>query len=349
MFSSRVSFVRRIGVVALVSFLFFATPSAQGHEKWFHDSAGQPTCWCALGTARPLIAIAVVLVLTLIGFVGWRWRGKRDLIPGPRQFGSTAAGRSTFYAAVPALVAVHLAVPLLAMGMTGKLLSPNNVLTGSSRYLLGLAEIACAVAFFYGVLTRLAAVALLLIWLVGFPLAGWEPMAENFHYVGFAAFFYFCGRGPYAVDRLMFPRLEPPVHLLKYGLPCLRVAVGLGLAFVAFTEKLANPALAAAFLQEHALNFTARLHIPMCDATFALCCGAVELLVGLWIALGIFPRTIILIAFIPFNMSLTIFHGVELIGHLPFYGALALLVLWTPDVEEENIWTRALGAMAVPH
>ena len=207
---------------------------------------------------------------------------------------------------------------------------------------------ACALAFFYGALTRVAAIVLAAIWLGGFWLAGWEPMAENLYFIGFAAFFYLCGRGPYSVDRLLFPRLEPPPALARHGIPCLRVAVGLSLAFVAFTEKLANPGLAAAFLREHPVNFTARLHIPMCDATFALWCGGIELLVGLWVALNLFPRTIILIAFIPFNMSLAIFHWQELVGHLPFYGALALFVLWTPETAEDKLWTRALAGAGAP-
>ena len=165
-------------------------------------------------------------------------------------------------------------------------------------------------------------------------------MCENLHYLGFAAFFFFTGRGPWAVDRLLFPRFEPPESLMRLAMPSLRVAVGLSLAFVAFTEKLANPVLASSFLRQHAVNFTPYLHIPMCDATFSLICGGIELLVGLWIALGIFPRAIILIAFIPFNMSLTVFHWAELVGHLPFYGALAALLVWTPEREDQLLWAR---------
>ena len=58
-----------------------------------------------------------------------------------------------------------------------------------------------------------------------------------------------------------------------------------------------------------------------------MCAGAVELLVGLWLTFGIFIRLIIVIAWFPFNLTLTHFNWVELIGHLPFYGLLAVLLV----------------------
>jgi uncharacterized membrane protein YphA (DoxX/SURF4 family) len=158
------------------------------------------------------------------------------------------------------------------------------------------------------------------------------------HYLGFAAFFYLTGRGPYAVDRLLFPRLEPPARLSLWAMPALRAMTGLGLATVAFTEKLANPALAKAFLQHYPLNFTPWLGIPLSDETFVLCAGATELLIGLCIAFGFFPRLVIVTAWLFINMTLTVFNWVELLGHLPLYGVMGILLVWTPDKEDEALW-----------
>jgi uncharacterized membrane protein YphA (DoxX/SURF4 family) len=331
------------GVTALLVTLLFSQ-RASAHEKWFQDGPVQPTCWCTLGSWRPLLAMGSMAILTLLGWSAWQWRKRRNLIPGPQYFGATPEGRAKFFGLVPALLGVHLAVPLMTMGILGTFFSPNNHLSGSWRFLLGLGQIGCALAFFYGAFTRAAAVALALLWLVGVPVFGWEAMCENLQYLGFAAFFYCNGRGPFAVDRLLFPRFEPSKTQMIWAMPCLRIAVGLSLAFVAFTEKLANPALAASFLTQHAVNFTPYIHLPMCDATFALVCGAIELLVGIWIALGIFPRTIILIAFIPFNLTLTIFHWFELVGHLPFYGALAALLVWSVEHEDRRLWVMGNAA-----
>lgn len=317
---------------------------ASAHEKWFHHGEAPPTCWCHVREGRTITAMAIVAALTIVGAILWRWRGRRDWAPGPRELGATPPGRQLFYAATPLFLAVHLSIPLLTLGISGSLFSPNNALSGGPRFFVALSEIACAIMLFYGACTRLAAALLGFLWILGFKLAGWEAMFENLHYIGFAAFFFLAGRGPYAIDRLVFPRLQPPRNLARWAMPCLRVAVGMSLAFVAFTEKLANPALAASFLQQHAVNFTSYIGWPMCDATFALVCGAIELLVGLWIMFGIFPRTIILIAFIPFNLTLAIFHWQELTGHLPFYGVLAVLLIWSGDEQDQRLWTAAVAA-----
>lgn len=89
--------------------------------------------------------------------------------------------------------------------------------------------------------------------------------------------------------------------------------------------------------------------IPLSDEVFVLCAGSVELLVGLWILLGIFPREIIVIAWIPINLTLTIFNWKELIGHLPIYGVLAVLLLWTPGQENRQLWLKGLreGSLAI--
>ena len=116
----------------------------------------------------------------------------------------------------------------------------------------------------------------------------------------------------------------------------------MGLMIVAFTEKLANPELARAFLQHHPLNFTAWLHIPMSDDLFMLCAGSTELLIGLCLIFGIFPRLIVASAWLLINMSLTVFNWVELVGHLPLYGVMAMLLVWTPQEEDQRLWTEGV-------
>jgi uncharacterized membrane protein YphA (DoxX/SURF4 family) len=125
-------------------------------------------------------------------------------------------------------------------------------------------------------------------------------------------------------------------------MPSVRIGLGLGLAVVAFTEKLANPALAKAFLEKYPLNFTGWLGIPMSDEVFMLCAGSTELLIGLCLMFGFFPRTIILTAWVFINMTLTIFDWVELVGHLPLYGSMAVLLVWTPSDEDQRLWVQGV-------
>jgi hypothetical protein len=117
-----------------------------------------------------------------------------DLIPGPPALGATEAGRARFYALVPCILGIHVGLPLIVLGIRGELFSPNNGLEGASRYWLGLAEIGVGLGLLYGALTRLVSGVLAGTWIVGMGLIGLEPMLENLHYLGFAAFFFPTGR-----------------------------------------------------------------------------------------------------------------------------------------------------------
>ena len=176
-----------------------------------------------------------------------------------------------FYGLAPAILGLHVAVPLLVYGVMGQLFTPNNEMHGAWRHFLGLAEAFVALCLFYGAATRAAALVLAGLWVAGMFVFSPEPMLESLHILGYAGFFYLAGRGPIAVDRLLFPRLEPPARLVPLAPVLLRIGLGGGLAIVGFTEKLANIPLAEAFLRQHPyINFTPALGIPMSDELFAL-------------------------------------------------------------------------------
>lgn len=332
-----------ITCAAVAGVLAASASPALAHEKWFQGTAGYPLRWDLFFQPLPLAFVAGVLLVTLAAGLLWRARG-RGFVPGPDAFGATEEPRAFFYGLIPLILGVHLAVPLLVNGLQGNLFSPDNELPGIWANLLGFAQTGVALALFYGAFTRVAAGVLAALWLVGFFLLGPQPMLDNTFYLGFAAFFFMAGRGPVSVDRLLLPRLEPPEHLARYAVSALRVGLGLSFIFVAFTEKLANLPLAYAFLERYPLNFTGALGVPLTDEVFVLCAGAVELLVGLWILFGIFPREIVLIALVPINLTLTIFNWTELIGHLPIYGVLAVLLLWGAGGKESSLWLRGLRA-----
>jgi hypothetical protein len=42
------------------------------------------------------------------------------------------------------------------------------------------------------------------------------------------------------------------------------------------------------------------------------------------------------------NMTLTIFDWVELAGHLPLYGVMGVLLIWTPTEEDQRLWLRGV-------
>lgn len=341
---------RLFSVVASAAVILGAAASpALAHGKWFHEGPGYELRWDLFFRPLPLAFVGTVLLATLAGALLWRARG-RGLLPGVEAFGATDERRAMLYGLVPLILGAHVAVPLLVNGVQGNLFSPDNELPGVWANFLGLAETFVALAIFYGAFTRVAAAGLAGLWAAGVFLVGLQPMLDNALYLGFAAFFFLAGRGPISVDRLLLPRLEPPERLMRWAMPALRVGLGTSLVVVAFTEKFANIPLAESFLREYPLNFTPALGVPLSDEVFALCAGSVELLVGLWLLLGIFPREVALVTLVPVNLTLTVFNWVELVGHLPVYGILAVLLLWEPGGRNLSLWVSGLraGPLRVP-
>jgi len=333
----------RIPISIVILLACFAGPTAAlAHEKWF--VSGEPPALAAGGffSVFCLSAVAVAGLITAVAAFFWRRRGQRDLIPGPERLGATDEGLARFYSWVPVVIGIHFAVPLLVLGVQGRLFSPNNVLAAPWNFILGTWQIAIALSFLYGGLTRLFAASLAVLWVVAGFVVGWETTFENLHYLGAAVFFFCKGRGPYSIDRMLFPALAPSPALAKHGLKMLRISIGAGFAFVAFTEKLANPTLAHTFLTQFQLNFTGATGFPLSNEAFIWCAGTTELLIGLFLAFGIFPRVIIIAAWGVINLTLTIFSWVELVGHLPIYGIMAVLLVWAPSEKTSRLMRRGI-------
>jgi len=59
--------------------------------------------------------------------------------------------------------------------------------------------------------------------------------------------------------------------------------------------------------------------------------GGIEVLFGLLLISGALPQACVLIAGIPFNATLWFFGANELMGHLPIYGAMLVLLVYGSD------------------
>jgi hypothetical protein len=47
-------------------------------------------------------------------------------------------------------------------------------------------------------------------------------------------------------------------------------------------------------------------------------------------------------AWVLINMTLTVFNWIELIGHLPRYGVMAILLVWTPHEDDHRLWVEGV-------
>ena len=105
-------------------------------REWFADAKGYPTQWEQIFRFPQIVGVLLALAVTIVLAVVWRRTGGRALLPGPEAFGATPGGRARFYALVPLILGIHVGVPLIVLGITGQLFSPNNPLSGPWLYVL---------------------------------------------------------------------------------------------------------------------------------------------------------------------------------------------------------------------
>lgn len=299
------------------------------HERWF-VSRQHPVDFSHLLTAQTAVPIAIALAATGVAMLVWRARGRREIIPGPLQLGMDWENYERLLSWMPLVIGLHTAVPLLVAGVQLQLFVPNlslpyNFFGG----LIALAEIVVALSFVYGAATRIGAALLAVIWVVGAIWFGPLLLLEHSLFLGVAFFMFVMGRGPAALDMTLQRFHRPLERLVPRAVPALRVLTGIGIVVLAFTEKLLNVPMGVEFLERYPLNFFPAIGLEgIGDAEFILIAGTVELTFGLLLISGAFVRLMTLILWVPFNLTLPFLGWRELVGHLPIYGIMALIVIW---------------------
>jgi hypothetical protein len=94
-------------------------------------------------------------------------------------------------------------------------------------------------------------------------------------------------------------------------------------------------------------NVAQQIGLGWSDLEFARAAGAIEVLFGLLLISGALPQAIVLIAGIPFNATLWFFGATELVGHLPVYGAMLVLLVYGSDAAHRE-GVRALWPWPAP-
>ncbi|HTJ33915.1 MAG TPA: hypothetical protein VL738_11850 [Dactylosporangium sp.] len=331
----------RGGVVAVAAAALLALPTpASAHEKWFVPDAGAyPTDWAFV--LRPVTAslIAAVLLATAL----WRYVAVRFL-PAPELKALSFLGRIVPY--VPRLLAIHLGVSLLAAAVSGHFLTHDlevGELAGGSALLL--IEGALGIWFITGIRLRPAAILLALTGPLALLITGPVGLLSAMDLLGVAVFLSFVPPSDAA-----FGRVEPDPVVLRKALLALRLGTGGALITLAFAEKLANPALARETLRLFPrLDVFALVGIHVPADTYVAVAGATELLFGLLVISGALPQAAVLVAGIPFNATLLLFGGTEMLGHLPVYGVFLTLLAYgsSPATARLVRWLPPLRGRAV--
>jgi hypothetical protein len=295
-------------------------PTTFAHEAWFtHERF--PLDWGFAGEGLTLALLAAALIVTLaVRAISRLWPGLD--VP--------AIGRLAPW--MPFAVRLHLAVSLLGLLSMGVYLSPAMDLQPDlAGIALGATMAVVAIGMATGWYARHAAALLVAAGPLGMLEFGVSPVLQRLDLLGLAAFILFAGAGRWSADAETGAREASHADLAK-AVWCLRVGAGLALIVVAFAEKLANPAMALDFLQSHPdFNVAQLIGLPIGDLEFVRIAGAVEVLFGLLLISGALPQVCVLIAGIPFNATLWFFGTDELIGHLPVYAAMLVLLVYGSD------------------
>lgn len=285
------------------------------HEAWFTE-VRPPFDWSFASEPSSLALIGAAIGLAVVWRVVARW------LPTPELAILAPLGRLAPW--VPRLLGIHAGVSLLAQASRGDYLAPSLHLgDGAVGITLAVVEGLIGVWLITGFRIRGAAALLVLAGILGMPAYGVVPILERMDLLGIALFLALLPPSDKA-DGAVHPSAERVARALL----ALRLLVGGALVVLAFTEKLARPELAHAFLDRYpAFNVLGAAGFAVGDDAFIRLAGATELLFGLLLISGALPQLTVIAAGIPFNATLFFLGAEELIGHLPVYGAmLALLV-----------------------
>ena len=298
------------------------------HETWFTDGNGSID-WSFLIEGTTFALLAVALALTLAVRVLNRHRDGVDI--------GWLAAMAPY---MPFAVRLHVAVSLIGLLSLGVYLSPAMDLEADFAGIsLGAVMVIAALGLATGYRARAAAWLLIAAGPIGMLEFGVAPVLQRIDLLGLAVFVVIIGPGRWSADfergavRDRFERqgmlAAPDLQTMARAVLALRVAAGAALIIVALYEKLINPQLALDFLREHPdLQLAHQVGLPLSDLEFARFAGSVEVLFGLLLISGAQPQAIVLIAGIPFNATLWFFGVDELVGHLPIYGAMLVLLVW---------------------
>jgi hypothetical protein len=297
------------------------TSPVLAHEMWFpHDAF--PMDWSFAGQTLTLVLLAVAVAATVaVRLVARLWPGAD--VP--------ALARLAPF--MPFAVRMHLAVSLVGLLSMGDYLSPDMDLPATpAGVVLGAVMALVAVGMATGWHARRAAILLIAAGPLGVAMFGISPVLQRIDLLGLAVFVLAAGAGRWSADFEQGRAGDPTTLEATRAVWALKVGAGVALIVVAFVEKLANPQLAVQFLADHPeLNVAQQVGLAMSDLEFARAAGAIEVLFGLLLISGALPQACVLIAGIPFNATLWFFGPTELVGHLPVYGAMLVLLVYGSD------------------
>lgn len=299
------------------------------HVTWYvADPFGARTDLAFATAPATLVLVATAIAVAVV------WRLVAARAPSPELAVLQPLARLAPW--IPRLLAIHLGVSLLSLAVSDAYLAPHLSLADlTGGWLIALAQGVIGVWLITGVALRPAALAVVVLGPLGLVLQGPVPVLERIDLLGLAVFLALL---PPSADRYG----ARPVTAAQLHLPLLvlRLATGTALLVLAFSEKLLRPDLARELLAARDLDPLQAVGLTTDPDLFIRAASATELLLGLVLISGAAPQVVVLVAAVPFNLTLIFFDRFELIGHLPVYGAILALLVYGSDPQLTHVTSR---------
>jgi len=299
-------------------FLFFPVLTF-AHTKWFAEEGLAPFVpdenYMLYAFAWGVIAFIIVGIGIFLDkyLEGTRWR-EWKLISNTEDKVTSGFG-------------LVIGIFLLVASYNGFIFSVNLDELGVYKNIWLIVQAFIGLSLLIGFAVRIAALLLIGLWVFASLNFGLLELLENIWVLGGALFALIHGRTHYRVKSILHDRFFNKYE--KYALPILRVATGLNLILLGFSEKLLRPEIALSFLEQYKWNFMQNFGIEwFSDYLFVFSAGAVEIIFGLVFVLGIVPRINAIAIAVFFTMPLFILGPLELIGHTPHFAIVVILILF---------------------
>jgi len=305
---------------ALIGLIAFLLPlTALAHVKWFVEGDNPPIP--DENTALYLIVWALIaLVVVAIGiwldkYLQKKWRHKRHISERVHEkidsvFGLIIGG----FFLIASYQGFIFSVDISHLGIYQTQFIWLQALIGAS--------------FLIGFAVRVSALALIAFWIGLAFYIGPLHMLEALWVLAVGIFAFIRGRTFLKTKSFIPDRVCN--RYCDYALPILRVFVGIDLIILGFSEKILHPELALNFLAQYDWNFMQNIFGLewFTDYLFVLSAGSMEALFGLIFVLGIVTRINALAIGIIFTIPMFILGPSELIGHMPHFTIVAMLLLF---------------------
>lgn len=330
-------------LVLLTVVLAISPVTASAHVRWFIDEENYPPRWDRLFAFSTLLVVGVSVVIVGSLLLLRRIIGNQHF-PNPPFLAYMEPSATT-------LLAVHTGISLVFFASQVDLFVHSLQLDkGIIGWTLVALQIVVAITLITGLIDRVGALLLVIVWLLGLlAFSPWQ-MVDQTLYIGIGIVLIVLGRTipPRAIAR----RLLPLGDYERQSISALRLLAGFSFLSVAFTEKLLVPEAGVAFLADHPNFNVLQGYLGLewwTDYRFTIAAGVVEAAAGIALLSGIMTRVVILVLLVPFNVTVAFLPPIELLGHLPIFGIMYVLLLYgsgtDPHVREKMLDPALRGEM----